>query len=249
MSPIRPLPPVISCARGAKGAHVKRIQEWLTLRGYGVALDGDFGPATERALAMFCAAGAAASWNGVADEIVVNALERPMLDAVADVRPVPDDLRSAVCDVAAQHLREHPREVGGQNRGPWVRLYMDGREGKDWKWCAGFVWYVLAQAAKQLGVPMPLKPSYSCSTFVERNRGGRFLPGESPQLVRRGDVFFVRRAGDDAGYQHTGIVVDVQPDHVVTIEGNTNDEGSREGYEVCRRVRAYGRLDFLSIAG
>ena len=248
MAHIRPLPPIISCARGAKGAHVKRIQEWLTLRGYGVALDGDFGPATERALAMFCAAGAAASWNGVADEIVVNALERPMLDAVADVRPVPDDLRSAVCDVAAQHLREHPREVGGQNMGPWVRLYMDGREGKDWKWCAGFVWYVLAQAAKQLGVPMPLKPSYKCSLFVARNPDALIASDHAANKIQSGDVFFVQ-SGAPGEYQHTGIVVDVQPDHIVTCEGNTNDEGSREGYEVARRVRAYGRLDFLSIAG
>lgn len=34
---------------------------------------------------------------------------------------------------------------------------------------------------------------------------------------------------------------------VETIEGNTNDEDSPEGYEVCRRVRGYGSKDFILI--
>jgi len=32
-----------------------------------------------------------------------------------------------------------------------------------------------------------------------------------------------------------------------TIEGNTNDEGHREGYEACQRVRAYKKKDFLKL--
>jgi len=30
-----------------------------------------------------------------------------------------------------------------------------------------------------------------------------------------------------------------------TIEGNTNDDGSREGYEVCARRRGYSKTDFI----
>ncbi len=30
-----------------------------------------------------------------------------------------------------------------------------------------------------------------------------------------------------------------------TIEGNTNDDGSRNGYEVCARRRGYGKKDFV----
>jgi len=30
-----------------------------------------------------------------------------------------------------------------------------------------------------------------------------------------------------------------------TIEGNTNDDGSREGYEGCQRVRGYASKDFI----
>lgn len=32
-----------------------------------------------------------------------------------------------------------------------------------------------------------------------------------------------------------------------TIEGNTNDDGSREGYEVCARTRDYNEMDFIKI--
>lgn len=39
------------------------------------------------------------------------------------------------------------------------------------------------------------------------------------------------------GTGHTGFVERVDGSNIHTIEGNTNDEGSREGYEVARRVR------------
>ena len=40
-------------AQAAQGDGVKRLQEWLTLSGRGLVLNGDFGPATARALAAF----------------------------------------------------------------------------------------------------------------------------------------------------------------------------------------------------
>jgi hypothetical protein len=30
-----------------------------------------------------------------------------------------------------------------------------------------------------------------------------------------------------------------------TIEGNTNDDGSREGYEVCARIHDFKSMDFV----
>ena len=39
------------------------------------------------------------------------------------------------------------------------------------------------------------------------------------------------------GLGHTGFVEKVEGNVIHTIEGNTNDTGSREGYEVCRRTR------------
>ncbi|MES2382591.1 MAG: CHAP domain-containing protein [Bacteroidota bacterium] len=49
-----------------------------------------------------------------------------------------------------------------------------------------------------------------------------------------GDIFIMDFG---KGLGHTGFVESIEGDKIHTIEGNTNDEGSREGYEVCRRVR------------
>jgi len=57
--------------------------------------------------------------------------------------------------VARAHLKAHPVEVGGDNRGPWVRAYMSGNDGSDWLWCAGFVTAIVAQAASLLGTATP----------------------------------------------------------------------------------------------
>ena len=43
----------------------------------------------------------------------------------------------------------------------------------------------------------------------------------------------------------SGIVVDAAADTFKTIEGNTNDDGSHEGYEVCARVRGYAGIDVV----
>ncbi len=45
-----------------------------------------------------------------------------------------------------------------------------------------------------------------------------------------------------------GIVLRAAEEVFETIEGNTNDEGSREGYEVCQRVRGYPGKDFIVFA-
>lgn len=54
-----------------------------------------------------------------------------------------------------------------------------------------------------------------------------------------GDIFIMDHGG---GLGHTGIVESVDGDYIHTIEGNTNDTGSREGVEVCRKVRAKAKI-------
>lgn len=54
-----------------------------------------------------------------------------------------------------------------------------------------------------------------------------------------GDVFIMDFG---KGLGHTGIVEKSDAEFIYTIEGNTNDEGSREGYEVCRRKRAKSKI-------
>ena len=49
------------------------------------------------------------------------------------------------------------------------------------------------------------------------------------------------------GGGHIGFVTKVVLGVFSTIEGNTNDDGSREGYKVCRRTRVGSKYIFISI--
>jgi hypothetical protein len=64
-------------------------------------------------------------------------------------------------------------------------------------------------------------------------------------LVKPGYLFLIRRTATD--WTHIGIVESLEGEAMLTIEGNTNDQGSREGFEVCRRRRALIDKDYLVV--
>ncbi len=236
-------------ARGARGRPAFRVQEWLCLQSVNVVIDGDFGPATRASVQTFQSrAGLPAS--GTVNQSTWAALVEPMTNAVTEIPPGKRSLGELAVAYAKQHLAQQPREVGGQNRGPWVRLYMKGNEGSEWAWCAGFVCYLLQQAARTLGSAMPLPYTFSCDSLAAaaKQRGtfvaGRTLP--QPGVPGPGSLFLLRRTPLD--WVHTGMVISAAAATLDTIEGNTNDSGEREGYEVCQRVRGYGAKDFALVA-
>jgi hypothetical protein len=127
---------------------------------------------------------------------------------------------------------------------------MDGKEGKEMAWCAGFACYVLKQACAASGAQPPISPSVSCDELAaSAKQRGIFLAG-GPGIDHAGLMpgsFFLNRKSD-TDWVHTGIVTQIELQAFQTIEGNTNDEGVREGYEVCARVRAFGPRDFILIS-
>ncbi|MBL8228407.1 MAG: peptidoglycan-binding protein [Bryobacterales bacterium] len=235
--------------RGARGLKAKRIQEWLSLSGISVATDGDFGPATEAGVKVFQKQ-TGLTQTGTVDKATFEALVRPISAALAPLPAGRHTLGSLAVAYAQQHLAQHPREVGGQNCGPWVRLYMDGNEGQVWAWCAGFACFVLKQSCDTLRLPMPFTKSFSCDSVAGSARQkGIFLkepPRSGRAAITPGSLFLVRRTPDD--WTHVGFVVKAEAEVFHTIEGNTNDSGSREGFEVCARIRGYGSKDFVLIA-
>jgi hypothetical protein len=237
------------CKRGDKIPSVRLVQEWLTLRGFCVLIDSDFGPATERAVRAFQNSEHIPE-TGEVDQSTFSALTVPLQRVLTSIQPDGKTLGQLIVAYAIQHLSEHPLEVGGQNRGPWVRLYMEGNEGKEWAWCAGFVCFLMRQAACSLNQLLPIKPTFSCDELVSRAQAkGFFVSGlhlSNPLAqLSPGSIFLNRKNPTD--WTHTGIVISVHEETFETIEGNTNDNGDREGYEVCRRIRSYDRKDFICI--
>jgi hypothetical protein len=207
--------------RGANGPTVRILQEHLTLAGYPLLIDGDFGPATERALYLAC------QGSRVTDEAVSRILTDGMLRALMATGPL--------LNIARAYLREHPREVGGNNRGPWVRTFCDGIEGR--AWCG----YAVRHVARQAGEPWAERISPSCDVTAARAlHDGRW---SSTPIV--GGLFLVRKSPTD--WTHMGIVMDAGPGWISSWEGNANDEGGREGHEVCGRTRGLSRLDFVRL--
>jgi len=231
-------------ARGSKGPDVKRVQEWLNLHGYGLSIDSGFGAITEDAVRRFQKAKRLKP-TGKVDSKTFSALVAPLNEVLEKPLKRPKDFGVAMLLYAKTHLAEHPVEVGGPNRGPWVRLYTGGNEGDEWAWCAGFVTFILRQAADLMGVAMPIKGSLSCDLLAAQAKAaGIFLDEHrAPNELRPGSLFLVRKSPTD--WTHTGIVAEVHPEFFRTIEGNTNDDGVREGYEVCTLTRSYASKDFV----
>jgi hypothetical protein len=123
-------------------------------------------------------------------------------------------------------VREIPKN---SNAGPAVEKYLKSVGlGKGYSWCMAFMYWCTKEASIQLGVTNPLTKTAGVLAMYNAEKN---LVVTKPQP---GDLFIMDFG---KGQGHTGIVEKVVKDTVHTIEGNTNDEGSREGYEVCRRQR------------
>lgn len=235
--------------RKHRGKKVKRVQEWLSLQGPGPVPDGDFGPATETSVRNFQKKKGLPA-TGVVDSATFELLVAPLRAALA---PIPADGKSLgrlVVAYAKQHLKQHPREIGGTNSGPWVRLYMNGLEGPAAPWCAGFACFVLKQATESAGASMPIVPSFGVDQLAFSAQGrDRFIEGSKPANRRKvkPGAFFLSAKDVPNDWSHVGIFVSGTAESFTSIEGNTNDEGSFEGFEVCTRIRGWDKKDFIRI--
>lgn len=100
-------------------------------------------------------------------------------------------------------------------------------------WCMAFIYWSFNQAAKQLNTINPLVQTGG--VLFAWNHAKSHQVG-TPEV---GDIFIL---DFHDGTGHTGIVAIVDGTNVHTIEGNTNDLGSREGFEVCRRIRPIAKM-------
>lgn len=246
--------------RGDSSPLVRLAQEWLCLQSNYVALDGVFGPATAQAVRDFQAVNGLVVSGQVTPE-TFERLVKPMTEALRLIE-VHAAFGQMVVAYARQHMQQRAREVGGQNRGPWVRLYLHGHErakarplpqGK-WAWCAGFVSTVMEQAALTLSRPAPLSYRWNCTNLGrEAQDKRRLIRGEtaarSPQRIPPGSLMLVRKRRRNH-WHHTGVVVEAASEYVRSIEGNSNHDHDQVpyGHEVALHTRSYVNLDFISLA-
>lgn len=157
------------------------------------------------------------------------------------VRKREQDLASAVIEIAQSQIdvREVPP---GSNRGPQVEGFLRSvKLTGGHPWCMAFVYWCFAEAAAALKVPNRVPVTGHVRDAWRQ--AGKIASGvrivtaqaaaDDPSLVTPGMVFFLGFDGDTG---HAGIVTGNVNGLLSTIEGNTNDGGSREGIGVFRRV-------------
>lgn len=124
----------------------------------------------------------------------------------------------------------------GSNWGDPVQSYLKSVGiGFPASWCMAFVYWCHNEAAKQLGIKNPMVKTGG--VLMQWGKASTVYAATKPYLP--GDVFIMNYG---KGLGHTGIIEKMEGDFAHTIEGNTNDDGSREGYEVCRRKRPVAKF-------
>lgn len=131
----------------------------------------------------------------------------------------------------AEHLDSIPGFYNGpkQNQ-PWCDIFVDD--------C--FVICYGVDAAKKL----LCQPDYSCGAGCLYSMQYFQQAGQFHKTgAQTGDqIFFSYKAGE---ISHTGIVVEVTSDHVITVEGNTSDGVYKRTYPILdSRIYGYGRPDW-----
>lgn len=241
---------------------IDQLQELLCLHGYGLVLTGVNDAATKRAVCEFQES-CGIEQTGSIGEIDFSHLQRPLasIAGLGDrAYPLDPTFAAVIPWLALRHLDASPREIGGDNQGPWVRLFANGHDGPKWYWCAWWASYVYLQAY-DIVTTLGGKPDYKrelfrsgyCPTMQTRARSkGRLLTQEEarddPSRVRPGMMCLVHSTKKKR-VAHVGVVIDGgRPDHTfVTVEGNTNDDGGRNGVEVARRIRIVDGCDFVDL--
>ena len=150
--------------------------------------------------------------------------------------------------LAAAALQAAESQIGqcekpkGSNSGPMVNEYLHAVGlAPGYAWCQAFVYWSYETAAKKLNLVNPVVKTGSVHDCWNRCLANSTVTkllkadvSQRPDLIQPGDQFILLFSGNEG---HTGIVEKVEGAILHTIEGNSNTDGSREGYEVVRHQR------------
>lgn len=193
------------------------------------------------------------TWSALFDA-PTTAITPPTVGDLATLQAA-DLLRLKALDIATAQIgvRESPL---GSNSGPEVDRFLASVGLKPGApWCMAFIYFCFVEAAKVFNIPNPLVRTGGCLDHWHRadgRPGARRITREEalddPTLVKPGHIFIMDFG---RGRGHTGIVEANKGGKLTTVEGNSNDGGSREGIGVFRldRRRISQMKGFLNYRG
>ncbi len=132
----------------------------------------------------------------------------------------------------------------GSNKGPIVNQYLASVAlPPGLFWCAAFVYWCFDKAAVKLGKNNPVFKTGHVMTHWNKTAGKKILTADAidkPSLIKPGHIFMLNTGGSSG---HTGIIEKVDGGFIHTIEGNSNNSGSRNGIGVFRLQRKISKIN------
>ena len=127
----------------------------------------------------------------------------------------------------------------GSNKGEMVNQYLKAVNlNPGYPWCQAFVFWCYEQAAKKLGAANPVfKTAGALACWNGTAVNFKVLPADAmrhPGTIKPGAQFILDYGH---GKGHTGIIESIEGNILRTIEGNSDNDGSRNGWEVVRHTR------------
>jgi peptidoglycan hydrolase-like protein with peptidoglycan-binding domain len=220
--------------KGDQGKEVKVIQTRLMEKGFitNEEINGIFNHETYLAVRAFQAQnldrhGDPLTVDGKVGELTWWSLHNPKPDLQLNNIDVYKEMPSlelggtkagrAALQAAIDELKQDAREIGGDNRGPFVQRYLNGILPEGNPWCAGFVSYCFTKAPSGIPFNYTLGARNVLQQFKKRGWAHEPNSGYSPQP---GDVvvWWREQIGGEKG--HVGIVHHLGDGFLYTIEGN-----------------------------
>lgn len=144
-----------------------------------------------------------------------------------------------LADIAESQLGTQ-EDTQHTNRGDAILKYQRATnlDGTGWPWCAAFVdwcceqfWANHPEFARK--IPRPITAAAFGLIAWGKAQGCKVFLPDSEHRPLRGDIVVFT-------FSHCGIVATVAHDGFVSYEGNSNADGSRDGYAVVRHPRSFG---------
>lgn len=238
--------------KGDRGDVVAELERLLTSRGFAVEVDGIFGTRTFDAVRAFQAQnmdrnGMPLTVDGIVGPLTMWSLQHPKprieTQSGIDFRlPPSEHMGGSICGrralaAASAELKADACEIGGINRGPWVRKYLNGMAPQGSPWCIAFLSWCYAGHCDPMPFPYVLTASELARDLRRKNWAHAPGSGYEPQP---GDIVIWWRLKLDGWAGHAGIVHQLRDGILYTIEGNRSARVQGFSYVFSRMEKLLG---------
>jgi len=246
--------------KGSTGPAVKELQNILRELDYNIPVTGIFDNDTYKAVRNFQGShldkeNTPLSVDGEVGDLTWWSLQHPrsvVVTGVIDYKVMPDislggsAIGRSALQFAINELIAGAGEVGGNNKGPWVKKYLQPGGGKEGdSWCAAFISWCFLQAAGGDKNAMPFKYTLGArNVFNQFKQKGWTFDGNSDKQLQPGDIVSWWRVSMPSGLGHIAIVHHFEDGFVYTIEGNKAANVAGFSYVKSRmdKLLGYGRV-------